>query len=110
MDHAIHQLIRVPCTVHHADPGVVDEYGDHPLADVTTSEERCYVAQNTRGETDEVEHERWSIYFLPTTEVDANDTVDAHGMTLQILGNPWVVIDPVTGGLTHIEATAVRRI
>lgn len=108
-DHAIHQLIRVPCTVHHSDPGDVDPYGDHPIAVQTDSEVRCYLAQSSRAEDVDVEVERWLLYFLPDTVIDANDSVDVHGMTLQLLGNPWVVIDPVTGWLTHIEATAVRR-
>ena len=107
-DHAIHQLIRMPCTVHHSDPGTVDEYGDHPVTVVTDSSDRCYVTQSVRGETDLVEHERWQIYFLPHVLVDANDSVFVDGMEMQIVGNPWVVTDPVTGWRTHIEATAVR--
>jgi hypothetical protein len=109
-DHPIHQLIRVPCVIHHSDPGPVDEYGDHPISVVTDTTERCYVAQQARGEADEVEHERWTIYLLPGVLIDANDSVTAHGMTLEVFGNPWVVIDPVTGYETHIEATALRRI
>jgi hypothetical protein len=109
-DHAIHQLIRTPCTVHHSDPGAVDEYGDHPIAVITDTTERCYLTQSVRGETDEIEHERWLMYFLPTTTVDANDSVTVGSLVLQVLGNPWVVIDPVTGYETHIEATLQRRL
>lgn len=108
-DHAIHQLIRVTCTVHHSDPGVVDEYGDHPVAVIDSTEERCYLTQSTRAEADEVETERWHLYFLPDVLIDGNDSVDVDGMVLEVIGNPWVVIDPVTGFRTHIEATAVRR-
>jgi hypothetical protein len=109
-DHAIHQLIRTPCVIHHSEPGAVDEYGDHPVSMVTDTTERCYIAQSTRGEADEVEIERWQMYFLPGTLVDANDTVTVAGMDLVLTGNPWVVVDPVTGYETHIEATVVRRI
>jgi len=109
-DHAIHQLIRTPCVIHHSDPGVTDEYGDQPIAVVTDTTERCYLAQSTRGETDEIEHERWTIYFLPSALIDANDAVSVQGLDLQVLGNPWIVVDPVTGYESHIEATMQRRI
>jgi hypothetical protein len=109
-DHAIHQLIKMACTVRHSDPGDVDEYGDHPVGVITETTERCYIAQSTRGENDDIETERWQVYFLPYVLVDANDSVFVDGMEMQILGNPWLVCDPVTGWRTHIEATAVRRI
>jgi len=108
-DHAIHQLMRVTATVNHAEPGTVDEYGDHPVATIDSSEERCYLTQSIRAEEGEVETERWHLYFLPSTQIDANDTVEVDGMVLEVIGMPWVVIDPVTGFRTHIEATAVRR-
>lgn len=109
-DHPIHQLIRTPCVIHHSDPGVVDEYGDHPISVVTDSTERCYLAQQARGEADEIEQERWTLYVLPGVLIDANDSVTVGGMDLQVLGNPWVVLDPVTGYETHIEATMQRRL
>jgi hypothetical protein len=109
-DHAIHQLIRMDCVIHHSDPGATDEYGDHPVSVVTDSNERCYLVQSARGETDEVEHERWLMYFLPGTLIDANDSVTVAGMDVQVLGNPWMVVDPVTGYETHIEATVQRRL
>lgn len=109
-DHAIHQLIRLACTLNHADPGAVDDYGDHPSTTVDSTTERCYLTQSRRAEEDEIEVERWQIYFLPTTNVDANDTVDVGGMHFEFYGSPWIVIDPVTGRPTHIEATMVRRL
>jgi hypothetical protein len=109
-DHAIHQLIRMPCVIHHSDPGAVDEYGDHPVSVVTDSTERCYLTQSTRTEADGIEVERWQIYFLPSTLVDANDSISMAGMNLQMSGNPWMVVDPVTGYESHIEATMVRRL
>ena len=108
-DHAIHQLIRTPCVLRHQDPGPTDGYGDHPIGVFSETPERCYVAQSSSTDTDEVEAERWNVYFLPSTDVDANDAVTVEGMTLEIWGNPWKVIDPVTGWHTHIEAKAVRR-
>lgn len=108
-DHPIHQFIRRPCVLNHQDPATADEYGDPPLAVIESTDERCYVTQSRRAEEDAVEVERWQVYLLPSTVVDANDTVDVDGMTLQLYGNPWTVYDPVTGWATHIEATAVRR-
>jgi hypothetical protein len=100
----------MPCVVNHADPGAMDEYGDHPVATVTSSDERCYITQSRRAEENEIEVERWQVYFLPSTLVDANDTIDVQAMTLELFGNPWLVVDPVTGYETHIEAVAVRRL
>lgn len=108
-DHPIHQFFVTPVTVNHRDPDIPpDEYGDHPITTVTTSDHLGYLAQNTRGEDEQIEHERWSLYLRPDVDIDANDEVIAAGMTLEVHGNPWVVIDPVTAEPTHIEAT-VRR-
>lgn len=108
-DHAIHQLIRMPCVVHHQDPGAADVYGDHPLTEQSSTQERCYFAQATRTDEDQIEAERWLLYLLPSVAIDANDEVTVVGMRLAVWGNPWRVVDPVTGYETHIEATLVRR-
>lgn len=109
-DHAIHQLIRMTCVVHHEEPDTVaDPYGDIGLVTQTSSTERCHITQAARVEEDTIEVERWHLYFLPSVAIDANDMVDVDQMTLQVWGNPWYVTDPVTGWRTHIEATAVRR-
>jgi hypothetical protein len=108
-DHAVHQLIRLPCTIRHSDPGAMDEFGDHPVTVVTETTERCYLTQTRRAEENEVEVERWQLYFLPYVLIDANDVVVVSGMEFEMFGNPWTVTDPVTGFPTHIEATAVRR-
>lgn len=109
-DHPIHGLMVIPADVHHSDPGTVDEYGDHPVAAVTTTTEMCWLWQTTRGETDEIEHERWSIAFKPTVALDANDSVTVQGGQFQVHGNPWLATDPLTGWHTHIEATLRRHI
>jgi hypothetical protein len=109
-DHPIHQMIKDECTLHHAEPGVMDEYGDRPIATVTTTDERCYWAQSTASEADEIERERWRVYFLPDTVIDANDFIEYRGNEFYVWGNPWTVNDPVTDHPTHIEAAVVRRI
>lgn len=108
-EHAIWQMINVPCVVRHSDPGVMDEYGDHPIEMVTESNEVCHHQQSSRGEADEIEHERWRLYFRPTVLLDANDQVVVAGMTLEVEGNPWRVVDPLTLFETHLEANAIRR-
>lgn len=107
---AVEQLLKIPCQINHADPGAVDEYGDHPLSDVTTTDERCWMMQSTAGEDDLVETERWRFYLPPEVVLDANDSIVVDGATYYVLGNPWRVNDPVTGSHSHIEATAERRI
>lgn len=109
-DHGIHQFIRSECTLHHADPGAMDEYGDHPVETITTTTERSYWAQSTASEIDAIERERWQVYFLPSTVIDANDSLEYRGNEFFVYGAPWVVVDPVTGYDTHIEAVVVRRI
>jgi hypothetical protein len=104
-------LMQVPCVVDHTDPGPVDEYGDHPPATLTTTNERCWLAQTLRGEEESVvETERWNLYLPPEVVVDANDVVHIAGDAYQVLGNPWRVVDPLTTWPTHIEATVIRRI
>jgi hypothetical protein len=102
--------MTIPCSVEHTDPGVADEYGDHPPAVTSSSAARCWIAQSTRGEDEGVEFERWNIYFPPETTVDANDSIIVYGVTYYVLGNPWVVLDPLTATPSHIEATAMRRV
>lgn len=108
--HPASTLMTIPCTVDHSDPGPADEYGDHPNAVVTTTNERCWLAQSTHGEEDLVETEKWAIYLPPTVDLDANDVIHVAGVTYYVLGAPWKVIDPLTTWPTHIEATVIRRV
>lgn len=108
-DHPIHQFFVMPVTINHRDTSDADEYGDLTLTVDSSTDHLGYLAQNNRGETDQIEHERWSLYLRPDAVIDANDEVIAAGMTLEVRGNPWVVIDPVTAEPTHIEATVQRR-
>jgi hypothetical protein len=103
-------LMTMPCVVDHTEPGDPDEYGDHPPAVSSSSDERCWVSQSRRGEEEGIEFERWNIYFPPEVTVDANDMVTVNGELYHVLGAPWKVVDPLTALPTHIEATAVRRV
>lgn len=107
--HAVTQLFVIPSVIRHRDPGPADDYGDHPLATVTETAERCYLAQNSRGEDDYVERERWSYFVRPDAAIDANDEVVVAGARYEVIGSPWRVIDPVTARATHIEALLERR-
>lgn len=108
--HPINTLMTIPCVVDHCDPGPVDEYGNHPNSVVTSTDERCWLAQSARGEEDFVETERWNIYLPPTVTLDANDVIHVMGGDFYVLGAPWKVLDPLTTMPTHIEATVIRRI
>lgn len=103
-------LMTVPCTIDHSEPGAPDEYGNHPPATITTTNELCWLAQSSRGEEEIVEFERWNIYLPPTVVLDANDIIHVGTATYYVQGNPWKVIDPLTTATTHIEATVVRRV
>ena len=103
-------MLTVPCEVDHTDPGPPDEYGNHPATVTTTTTEKCWVAQSTRGEADFVETEKWHIYLRPDVTLDASDAVRVAGEDFYVLGAPWPVIDPLTQRTSHIEATLVRRI
>lgn len=106
----VETLLSLTCTISHQDPGPVDEYGDHPLAEVITTDERCWLAQSTRLEDNGIEAERWLLYLPPTVVIDANDAVVVGPDTFYVRGNPWLVTDPVTTAPSHIEATLERRI
>jgi hypothetical protein len=107
---AITQMMTIPCQVDHTEPGPADAYGDHPPAVISSTNEHCWLAQSTRGEENQVEWERWNIYFPPTVVLDANDAVHIYGVTYYVLGNPWTVHDPLTVRPSHIEAMVIRRI
>lgn len=107
--HAVSQLFVIDSEIRHRDHGAADDYGDHPVTTVTITNERCYVAQNSRGEDDYVERERWSYYTRPEAVLDANDEVVVQGATYEVIGAPWRVVDPVTARPTHLEALLERR-
>jgi hypothetical protein len=106
----VETLLKIDCQVNHSDPGPADEYGDHPLATITTTNERCWMAQSARAEDELVETERWLVYLPPEVVIDANDSVVVGTETYYVFGVPWRVIDPVTGIRSHIEAVMERRV
>jgi hypothetical protein len=109
---AITALMTVPCVIHHTVASSRDEYGNETTTE-TTSDERCWLAQSTRSEpgVDNVllEAERWVIYLPGEVVVDANDRIEIGADVFEVIGPPWTVIEPLTGWVDHIEATAERR-
>lgn len=100
------------CVISHVsrDPDAVDEYGNPVDATPTQTTTRCYLAQSMRAEVGlaPVEKDRWMLYLPPDTDIDADDSVACNGRDYQVIGDPWVVISPVTGASSHIEATLER--
>jgi hypothetical protein len=107
------QLMTMSCVVTHVerDAEAVDEYGN-PLdaEEPETTTTRCYLAQSMRAEVGlaPVEKDRWTLYLPADVEIDADDSVACNGRDYQVIGDPWVVISPVTGASDHIEATLER--
>lgn len=105
-------LLVTACVIHHVenDATARDEYGNI-TTDATTTTSRCYLAQQSRTENnlDNIERERWAGYFPATDLIDANDAVTVGGDEYQVVGQPWAVVDPVTGTVDHLEATLELR-
>lgn len=105
--------MTMACVVTHVerDPDAVDEYGNPAdTTTPTTTATRCYLAQSMRAEVGLalVEKDRWQLFVPPDVAIDADDTVVCAGRDFQVVGDPWVVISPVTGTSSHIEATLER--
>jgi len=50
----------------------------------------------------------WLLILPPDVELDTNDVVVVDNFRFEISGNPWLVRNPLTGELHHIEATLER--
>lgn len=102
--------MNMRCRIDHIDADTeTDEYGNVTYVSTQTFV-RCYLAQNSRREIEgtPVERDRWSLYLPPGVHLDGNDNVTIDETTYQVLGDPWLVIEPVTRRPSHIEATLQR--
>lgn len=115
MGSIVGNLIQIPCIVHHVDrDGATDDYGN-PTVTSTPSDERCYFAQQTRGEPGSdllinPEAERWVIYLEGDVTLDATDRVEVFGEIYEVIGPPWPVRDPLfPDRVDHLEASLERR-
>jgi hypothetical protein len=108
----ITQFFTTEATIAHVDDDspARDEYGN-VVPGATTSTVRCYMAQQSRTEIglDNIERERWAVYFPGGTALDANDRVAVGANEYEVVGEPWPVVHPLTGDVDHLEATLERR-
>lgn len=105
-------LISRPCVITRsvADDDDRDKYGN-PLTDAETIDTVCELQQRTRGEdagADEFSETMWALFFLPHEELDTEATVTVDGHVYELVGEPWIVRNPRTHQVSHIEATAKR--
>jgi hypothetical protein len=84
-----------------------DEYGDEIPAETTTIT-TGFIEQRGSSESDDVTETTHFVMFPPTTEIDAGDAVVIEGETFEIIGEPWVVNNPRTGVVSHIQADAKK--
>jgi hypothetical protein len=104
-------LMNMRCRIDHVESaGEPDEYGNPTNVVTTASWSRCYLAQNSRTELGDgvIDRDRWALGLPPGVLVDSNDTVTVDGVAYEVRGDPWKVIEPVTGRVSHIEATLQR--
>jgi hypothetical protein len=72
---------------------------------------RCWLWQTQRTEAtdnEDTQFEQWSVAFEPDTEIDGSARFTVDGVTYQLYGPPWTVLNPRTRRVSHLEATARR--
>lgn len=106
----IAQLINRPCVIIARTTDSEDEYGNETTAE-SLVETVCELQQTQRSEQSdraELSETTWTLFFLPDTDVQTNDTVVVGGESYELTGDPWEARNPRTGVMSHIEATARR--
>lgn len=104
-------LIRIPCTLHQANVGGLDEYGDatQTETDVSTT---CYIEQTTsfeQGDNDRnIEVSRWKVYLPAGLTVTGADSLTVLGDRYAFYGDPWPAQSARTGQVHHIEGMVTR--
>jgi hypothetical protein len=106
---SLDRLLTIPATVVTRTPSGTDDYGTVIYTDTTTAT-TCWLDQTLRRERteDEVDVERYRAYFRAGVALASRSKVTAVGLTYEVDGPPWEVIDPRTGAVDHIEATLIR--
>lgn len=105
-------MMNRPCVVHTRTAGGRDEYNDVvPGVEVTTAG-LCEIQLSRSGEdeTGAVQSSRWNLYMRPGPPLTGWDWVEVEGARYEADGDPWLVRDPLTGEVSHVEATLTRTI
>lgn len=104
------RLINRPCTIiaRHQDETEWDDYGDEEVverrrASVCEVQQRSRIEPRDMGETSVTE---WDMFFRAGETLDTGDAVEVGGAVYEVVGDPWIVRNPVTGKVSHVEATA----
>lgn len=84
-----------------------DDYGDEIPAETTTVV-NGYIEQRGSSESADVTETTHFVMFPANTEIDAGDAVVVAGETFEIVGEPWVVNNPRTGVVSHVQADAKK--
>ncbi|MEH3055548.1 MAG: hypothetical protein PGN13_16345 [Patulibacter minatonensis] len=74
----------------------------------TGAEVLCELQQDDHTETADVAAvSTWTLFLPPGTTITPESRVTAGGQTFDVRGAPWEARDPISGAISHIEATLV---
>lgn len=103
-------MINRPCTIisRHQDETEWDDYGDERVverrrASVCEVQQRSRTEPGGMGETSITE---WDIFFRAGETLDTGDAIEVDGDVYEVVGDPWIAKNPLTGRVSHVEVTA----
>jgi hypothetical protein len=113
---SIDRLLTNPCTLTLRSQAETadDGYGNEIPLDPPTVDAVCELQKVARrvseepGAAGELSDTLWNLFLPAGTVITTADMVTVNGQTFEMVGDPWDVRHPVTGVVSHVEAT-VRR-
>lgn len=109
------RLMNLPCTIHTAAAGTVDEYGD-PTVTTTAKSTRCWIDRrgNISDGAEQVGAENWQtdtldLYLPAGTTITGHDSVTVNSARYEVVGPPHEHLHPRTGQGVYVSAV-IRRV
>lgn len=110
------RLFNLSVTITRRGPsGTVDEYGN-PTTTTTTAGPyagNAWQASATERTTDaNTQAEEWRVVLevAAAGQVDGADALTFGGKTFEVLGTPWLAVNPRTNEPSHLEMAARRTV
>ena len=103
--------MRFDCEITVSDPdnpSGVDEYGN-PIPGVSVVATRCYYEQQSSDEvrdpSGEILQDSTLLVVPSGTPINGWSMVTIAGVAFDVIGRPWVAMNPRTGLASHVEAS-----
>jgi hypothetical protein len=108
----ISRLINRPCQLVRLGPsGTEDDSGneiDGETVVTTVCEIQMFTGQATEPSGhNEMSRTKWSLFLPVGTDIDSGDSVIVDGKKYELDGDAWAVRDPLTGRMSHVEASLI---